>query len=239
MKSIDFFSCGFFHKLHELKNDLHAIDNFYSHIQNYWIDVEENINNSIEKKLKNTEKKHHEHVIDIYIYDLIDAQDRAPRFYRETVFVSILSQVEYYLSEYCSLFNQEVLCGEDIFNNLNHKNVLNNIHKNMIDSMEFNAESFSDEWSYLKNIKLIRNSLVHSSGRVNKNVEKIKRFCEKNKNFELKEGFITLGKNTINDVINTLITLIEKLENEQEKCIERHQEKFGIYNVMVNYNNKK
>lgn len=109
----------------------------------------------------------------------------------------------------------------------------------MIDSMEFNPESFSDEWSYLRNIKLIRNSLVHSSGRVNKNFEIIKKFCEKNKNFELKKGFITLKEDTINDVINTLITLIEKLEDEQEKCIERHQEKFGIYNIMANYNNKK
>ncbi|MBT0502877.1 hypothetical protein ISO56_16880 [Morganella morganii subsp. morganii] len=234
MVSIDFFSCDFFHKLHELKNNLYAIESFYSHIRIYWKDIEEDINNSIEEKLKNTEKKHHEYVIDNYIHDFIDAQNRAPRFYRETVFVSILSQVEYYLLEYCSLFNQDVLREKNNFDDLNSGKVLSKIKDYMINSMEFKSKSFSYEWDYLENIKIIRNALVHSNGAINRKIKQINKFCKKNKNFESKKGFITLKENTISDVVNTLITLIEKLEDEQENFIERHQEKFGIYNVMAN-----
>jgi hypothetical protein len=39
----------------------------------------------------------------------------------------------------------------------------------MQDVMGFDLTSLKDEWEYLKNIKLIRNRLVHTNGKVEKN----------------------------------------------------------------------
>ena len=47
--------------------------------------------------------------------------------------------------------------------------------------------------------------------------------------FIIQNGFIVLQKGAIDDVINVLMKLLDKLENENQLFIGRHQAKFGVF----------
>ena len=70
---------------------------------------------------------------------------------------------------------------------------------------------------------------MHTNGKVEKNPMEIESFCEKNVNFRIQNGFIVLQKGAIDDVINVLMKLLDKLENENQLFIGRHQAKFGVF----------
>ncbi|AYN25664.1 hypothetical protein D8682_01080 (plasmid) [Buttiauxella sp. 3AFRM03] len=226
---IDFFECNYFHQLNSFNIELYTIKNFHNHSESYWQTVEEDVNNSMMAEIKDADTEDHENIVDAYVEDLINAQSTAPRFHRETMLVSLYCQAEYTLLEYCSWFNQDVMGKDSNFDKLSRHAVLDNISRYMQDVMGFDLTSFKDEWEYLKNIKLIRNRLVHSNGKVGKKPMKIESFCEQNVNFRIQNGFIVLWKGAIDDAINVLMKLLHKLENENQLFIGRHQEKFGAF----------
>ncbi|HBZ8942259.1 TPA: hypothetical protein MNF73_005220 [Klebsiella pneumoniae] len=226
---IDFFRCNYFHKLNSFNIELHTILNLHNHSESYWQTVEEDVNNSMLAEIKGADTEVHENIVDAYVDDLVTAQSTAPIFHRETILVSLYCQTEYTLLEYCSCFNQDVMGKDSNFDKLSRHAVLDNIYRYMQDVMGFDLTSLKDEWEYLKNIKLIRNRLVHTNGKVEKNPMEIESFCEKNVNFRIQNGFIVLQKGAIDDVINVLMKLLDKLENENQLFIGRHPAKFGVF----------
>ncbi|HDT5122358.1 TPA: hypothetical protein QHS71_002212 [Escherichia coli] len=227
---IDFFVCDYFHKLHFFRNELNTMKKYNSHSEIYWQSVSEDVNNSMLCELNDAETEEHENIVDAYVEELIVAQSTAPRFHREALLVSIYCQTEYTLLDFCSCFNQEVMNRKSNFDSLSKHSVLNNIQDYLQKVMGFDLSEFNYEWGYLKNIKLIRNRLVHSNGKVVMNIDEINSFCEKNKNFIIKNEFILMRKDAIEDFIKTLFHLLDILEGENQKLITRHQEKHGVYN---------
>lgn len=226
---IDFFGCNYFHILNSFKTELHTIKKFHSHSEVYWQNEGDDINNSMLSEIRDADAEHHEDIVDTYVEELIIAQSTAPRFHRETILVSLYCQTEYTILDYCSWFNQDVMGKKANFDSLSRHAVLDNISEYMQKVMGFDLSSFKEEWEYLKNIKLIRNRLVHYNGKVGKKSKAIELFCEQNVHFRIQNEFIILQSGAINNVINVLMTLLNKLESENQLFIGRHQETFGAF----------
>lgn len=226
---IDFFGCDFFHTLNIFRNELYAIKNFHSHSEVYWQNVGDDVNNTMQAEIKEADEECHESIVDYYVEELINAQSIAPQFHRETILVSLFSQIEFTLLKFCSSFNQEVMYESDNFDKLSKRDVLENIYKYMGGVMGFNLLTFEREWRYLENIKLIRNRLVHSNGKVTRNFREIILFCEQNENYSIQSEFIFIKCGAIDDLISMFLILLDILDNEIQLFIVRHQDEFGVY----------
>ncbi|HHA1840774.1 hypothetical protein ACIPKK_07840 [Enterobacter asburiae] len=226
---IDFFGCWFFHSPDSLRRQLIDYKNFHSHSEIYWQNISDEINTTLHGEISEAEDKYHESIVDAYVDQLVIAQDTAPKFHRESIFVAIMAQIEYSLVNFCSLFNQEVLQKENNFRKLSTGNVIDCVFKYIQQDMTFDIDSMEQEVIYLKGLKLIRNSIVHHNGLITNNLDKLKAFCNEYPHFGIMNNFIYLKQSAIDETINIGLSLVEKLEAQIQSFIPRHQQIHGIY----------
>lgn len=226
---IDFFGCSFFHKPNVLRRQLIEYQSFHSHSEIYWQNISDEINTSLHSEISQSEDECHESIVDAYVDKLVVAQDTAPKFHRESTFVAVMALIEYCLVEFCSLFNQEVLQKENNFKKLSRGKVIDCVFKYIQRDMTFDINSMEQEITYLKGLKLIRNSIVHHNGFIMNNLEDMKAFRNEYPHFGFVSNFIYLKRSAIDETIKIGISLVDKLEGQIQLFISRHQQEHGVY----------
>lgn len=155
-----------------------------------------------------------------------------PNLFRQTFFVATFSLIEAELKDICKRFrdlDKPTLSNEESIqpeHNGNDKNSLTKLRGCIVKEAKIIFPD-SRQWQAIHNCRRLRNCIIHHQGRFDATPKKLKQYISHQPNLTIESGFIIIHKGFCHEVIETIDTFFNQLEEAIEKgsLIARHNQK--------------
>jgi len=218
---IDFFGNGLCGHCHHAANELRELKYYHNEIENFWRKKDEELQNKIDKILEQAPEPEHDDIIENYSLSLHENQIKYPNVHRNAFVMAVYSFLENKLNELCWIL-ENCIDSSVKLKDLSDTGItragtfLSKVAKIPVNEI-------SDEWSFIRHLNKLRNSLVHSGGRIpTEENNKLRRFVEQTDTLGTYFDYISIKPAFIDLLFNKLIAFFEKLDTLVNNFIQSH-----------------
>ncbi|GAB2933390.1 hypothetical protein [Hafnia psychrotolerans] len=233
---IDFFGTTLLHLCDFTQDDLNNYLSYDMYSEDNLKASDNDVGLALTHALEESEEKYHEDIYGSYALDFNTFQNIYTPIHRKTMLIALYNFYECQVETLCREVNK-LQPKNDIDDKWPERDVLNSFRKLLTHTAGFNFDKIDKNWQYLQIIKLIRNTLSHSEGEIDKRKTKISikinGFCNKNEEIRISNGNIIIERGFIRELIAVLISLFCALNKEVIAYIHRYEEENGRFELIL------
>ncbi len=218
---VNFFENGLCFLCHMARGQLYDFTQFHTETEASWKKKDDALQGNLDKELQLHHEFQHHDIIDNYAWDLHQNQYQFPNMHRESLVITIYNFLEAKLNDLCNIIASSIDSKIKLKDLKGHGVTRAFIYLTKVANIDFSA--MNQEQSYIRNINLLRNQIVHNGGYLPDASEKqLNSFVFKNSNLSgAPNNSVTLSQDFILEFINTLIKFFDKLDIEIQDFIRR------------------
>ncbi|ELN1123863.1 hypothetical protein RY678_004260 [Escherichia coli] len=235
---IDFFGTTLFHLCHFTTIDLHNYAAYNKYAENNIAKSNKRICEEIEQRIKESDKKYHEDIIDSYHQEMQEFGDIYPPMHRKSMVITLYNFCEHQIKTLCLEINKRLPEDMSVKYKLKDDICIKKYRKFLRREAGFDIHPSAELWNLWENmlkVEQIRHVLVHSEGEIEKHraerLADIKSYCNRKENIRLNKHKIIIDEGYVAGLITELISLFELLDRQVNLFIRRYESKHGSYEV--------
>lgn len=231
---INFFGTTLLHLCDFTKDDLKDYLSYDLYSEGNLKASENKVGLALTHDLEASGEEHHEGIYDSYAHDFYPFQNIYTPIHRKTMLIALYNFFECQVETLCHEVNK-LQPKSNIDDKWPGRDVLNSFRKLLTHAAGFNFDKMDRNWQYLQIIKLLRNTLSHSEGEIDKRKPKISlkinEFSKKNEEIRIYNGHIIIEENFIRELIAILISFFSALDKEVVAYIHRYEAENGRFEL--------
>ena len=205
--------------------ELSSLENYLLSLEEFMFEkqllIKENFSEFKTVKLENED--YAQVLEDSYIEEYQSFSKRYPNKLRLALLLETYTVLESYLTKVCILLKDSLLLSKELPKRPN----LSNLEIYLTTNCTVNFDKFNPEWTFIENIRLIRNLIAHGHGSLEiKESKEVGTKKEENKKQKEKEKIAKITTFILNHQDITVMENEEDLKSTKEK-----EPKEGIYNI--------
>lgn len=235
---IDFWGTTLYHLCHFTSLDLDKYAAYNKYAENNIEDGNKRLCEEIELRIKESDKKYHEDIIDNYHQEMQEFGDIYPPMHRKAMVITLYNFFEHQIKTLCTEINKLLphdMSGKYKFDDGVELKECRKFLKCESDFEIKRGGEFWNLWEDMLKVAQIRHVLVHSEGEVEKHraerLADIKSYCNRKENISLNRHKIIIDEGYVAGLITELISLFEQLDRQVNAFICRYESEHGSYEV--------
>ncbi|EFB3463861.1 hypothetical protein AB9E44_21560 [Escherichia coli] len=234
---IDFWGTTLYHLCQFTLLDLNKYAAYNNYAENNIEESNKRLCEEIEQRIKKSDKKYHEDIIDDYHQEMQEFGDIYPPMHRKAMVITLYDFFERQIKTLCTEINK--LLPKDVSEEYSFsKACIKNYRKFLRREAGFDINQGNNlwkRWEDMLKVEQIRHVLVHSEGEIeNHRAERladIKSYCNRKENIRLNKHKIIIDEGYVAGLITELISLFELLGKQVNLFIRRYESEHGSYEV--------
>ncbi|EHL5742031.1 hypothetical protein KEB67_004301 [Escherichia coli] len=234
---IDFFGTTLFHLCHFTTIDLHNYATYNKYSENKIAKSNKRLCEEIEQRIKESDNKYHEDIIDSYHKEMQEFGDIYPPMHRKAMVITLYNFFEHQIKTLCAEINMLLpknMSESYSLSNACIKEYRKFLRREAIFDMNPGGELWK-RWEDMLKVEQIRHVLVHSEGEIEKHraerLADIESYCKQKKGIRLIRHRIIIDEGYVAGLITELISLLELLDRQVKVFIRRYESEHGSYEV--------